>query len=194
MSVVKVGGGRGFIVEDPACVERRLVVTAGHCLPHLPEAHPFEAFDRVYQNLLGALGAEPMVWAECLFVDPIADMAVLRTPDNQTFYEQADAFEALTENRPGLSMAHVKSGPGWFLSLDGKWTSIRLESRAWTYLEIDPTEFGQSGSPILNEHGEAVGVVSAGTESNGKNQRCGSQPILSRNLPAWLARAVRSVQ
>jgi len=128
------------------------------------------------------------------FVDPIADMAVLRTPDNQTFYEQADAFEALTENRPGLSMAHVKSGPGWFLSLDGKWTSIRLESRAWTYLEIDPTEFGQSGSPILNEHGEAVGVVSAGTESNGKNQRCGSQPILSRNLPAWLARAVRSVQ
>jgi hypothetical protein len=53
--VVKVGGGRGFIIEQristtaikpkrigklrlPPFVERRRVITAAHCLPNLPPA------------------------------------------------------------------------------------------------------------------------------------------------------------
>jgi V8-like Glu-specific endopeptidase len=57
-------------------------------------------------------------------------------------------------------------------------------------LSIDPTEAGQSGSPILNDAGQAVGVIVIGTETgeSGKriNQRSGPQPILMRNLPGWL--------
>jgi len=38
--------------------------------------------DRTYKRLLGTLDAKELtVWAECLFVDPIADLAVLGVPD-----------------------------------------------------------------------------------------------------------------
>jgi hypothetical protein len=30
-----------------------------------------------------------MVWAECLFGDPVADIAILSTPDRQEQYRQA---------------------------------------------------------------------------------------------------------
>jgi hypothetical protein len=33
--------------------------------------------ERTYRALLGPLGAEPTVWAECLVADPIVDIAVL---------------------------------------------------------------------------------------------------------------------
>jgi hypothetical protein len=39
---------------------------------------------------------------------------------------------------------------------------------------------GQSGSPILNESGEAVGVIAVGTNFEWH----GPQPILCRDLPA----------
>ena len=36
-----------------------------------------------------------MVWAECLFADPVADIAVLGVPDEQYLSSEAAAFEAL---------------------------------------------------------------------------------------------------
>ena len=94
-AVVKVGkGGRGFIVETKR--GDRVVITATHCLTAikpLPPAHPFSyTEERTYGNLLGPLGkAKPTVWAECLFADPLADIAVLCSPDEQALFEQADA-------------------------------------------------------------------------------------------------------
>jgi hypothetical protein len=35
--------------------------------------------ERIYAELIGPLGAEPTVWAECAFVD-LADLAVLCSP------------------------------------------------------------------------------------------------------------------
>jgi hypothetical protein len=74
--VVKVGGGRGFIIEAK---HSRLVVTAAHCLPHFPPPVSIAGYDeRTYQDLLGALDdPTPRVWAELVFADPIADIAVL---------------------------------------------------------------------------------------------------------------------
>jgi hypothetical protein len=37
------------------------------------------------------------VWAESAFIDLIADIAVFSAPDNQELYEQAQAYEELTE-------------------------------------------------------------------------------------------------
>jgi len=36
-----------------------------------------------------------MVWAECLFADPVADIAVLRSPDHQALSDKAAAYEGL---------------------------------------------------------------------------------------------------
>ena len=46
-----------------------------------------------------------MVWASCLFVDPIADIAVLGQPDNQALIEEAAAFDALMVSAGTLAVA-----------------------------------------------------------------------------------------
>src|SRR5262249_44463616 len=73
-AVVTVGDARGFIIEH---TQHRLVVTAAHCLPKLPPAHPASYNHERTWKLLAPLGEKPAVRTECLFVDPIADIAVL---------------------------------------------------------------------------------------------------------------------
>ncbi len=88
-SILKVGDGRGFVVNG----ERdRLVITAAHCLPRFPPCHAASYLEeRTYAALLGVLGRKkPTVWAECLFVDPVADIAVLGPPDDQELSDEYD--------------------------------------------------------------------------------------------------------
>ena len=94
-AVVTVGEGRGFVIDtDP-----RLVVTAAHCLPHLPPACSVMYLEeKTYKDLLAPLGnRKRTVWAECLFIDPVADIAVLGTPDDQALDEEAVAYDDLVE-------------------------------------------------------------------------------------------------
>jgi hypothetical protein len=105
-AVLRVGDGRGFVVESRDIFVQQLVLTAAHCLPHLPPAHPAMYLrDRTFKNLLGPLGGECTVWAQCLFVDPMADIAVLGPPDDQAMIQQVYAYERLTEDRPALPIA-----------------------------------------------------------------------------------------
>lgn len=102
-AVIRVGGGRGFIVEHQDFLghPERIVITAAHCLPHLPPPHPASyTEERTYGALLGPLKGKRTVWAECLFVDPITDIAVLGSPDNQEMHEEAAAYEKLTDVTP----------------------------------------------------------------------------------------------
>lgn len=226
--VLKVGHGRGFIIEHRVKISKapplpkdlkhisqtrvqfyfmkhRLVLTAAHCLPQFPKLGlgALDEWARHYKGLLGSLdGKTKDVWAECLFVDPVGDVAVLGTPDTQELGDQADAYASLTgdgadvglvEDVPFLQIGTPRSGRGWVLSLDGRWVQSRLDVSSYigrTSLGIDPTEPGQSGSPVLNDAGEAVGLISSGHESTSKsgkpeNHRA-CQPILTHNLPGWL--------
>src|SRR5262245_24344612 len=97
-SIIRVGDGRGFIVEDTASTRRvsRIVMPAAHCLPDFPPATAASFVEeRTYKALLGPLGQRRSVCAECLFADPIADLAVLGSP--QGFFEEARKYEALVE-------------------------------------------------------------------------------------------------
>jgi hypothetical protein len=183
---VTVGDGRGFLVE----VRRsRLVITAAHCLPHLPLPHPGSyTEERTYPQLLGPLGVAPVVSAQCLFADPIADLAVLCQPDSQAFVDEAITFEDLVENRPALQIgALTEPGPGWLMTLGGQWVRCTLDvggsSGGWlsSLLIADAPEEavapGTSGSPILDVDGRAVGVISVGEMFN---------PPLAPSLPGWL--------
>jgi hypothetical protein len=214
--VVKVGDGRGFIVihrvrvklpplkKHPQSVlergeiffsKHRVVVTAAHCLPCLPPAHAAsDSFERTYKCLLGSLdGSKKEIWAECLFADPVADIAVLGCP-NANLEDEYEAYGSLTDDAPFLRIGTAKSGPGWVLSIGGRWIRSRLEmfsGMGGESLMIDPTEPGMSGSPILNDAGLAVGMIALGTETvresgERKNERSGPQPILVQNLPGWL--------
>jgi hypothetical protein len=204
-AVVKVGaGGRGFIVETEQ--GDRIVITAAHCVAaddrQLPRAHPWSYLhERTYQRVLGPLGkAKPTVWAECLFADPLADIAVLGSPDSQELSDQAEAYEALTSVAPFAVGAAPKQGvkrienpfkstkfPSSFevrtpgkcaalvLSLAGEWIECTVTRRG-PWLAIDQESIvkgGMSGSPIVSRAGLAIGLISTDNLS----------PVLLEALP-----------
>src|SRR5262249_48680971 len=83
--------------------------------------------ERTYGNLLGPLNGGCKVCAECLFVDPIADIAVLGTPDTQAYSEESEAYDQLIDPLPALPIAaawpqptEFKLTPGGSMLIDGK--------------------------------------------------------------------------
>lgn len=183
-AVLRVGDGRGFLVEWR---HRRFVITAAHCLPYLPgTSHPAAYLEEhTYANLLGPLGAVPAVWAELLFLDFVSDVAVLGTPDTQELSEHADAFDHLVDDRPVIRAATVPAeSPGWILTLDDGWIACTVRTNAYWRgrVSIDGAKVvgGMSGSPILLHDGRAAGVVSC-TDFH---------PRLDTDLPGWLLTAL----
>jgi hypothetical protein len=186
--VITACSGRGFVVEGAG---ERLVITAAHCLPFVPPAQSFFGpKERVYGPLLAPLGEEPRAWAVCRFVDPIADIAVLGSPDSS----HADEYKALTGTATALSIASALRNPVNFwvparlLSLDGRrWFSCTVRhfgGPLWITHAAEGIRSEMSGSPIATEIGTAIGVVctAAAPWVGGPN------PRLTHNLPGWLLR------
>jgi hypothetical protein len=58
-AVIRVGEGRGFVVKSrDRNAPERLVITAAHCLPGLPNVLEGPYGDRTYKSLLGRLGRD----------------------------------------------------------------------------------------------------------------------------------------
>ncbi len=197
-AVIRVGkGGRGFVVEDKR--GQRFVITAAHCLPsrpddqRLPPPHGASYLEeRTYEELLARLGEQPSVSCECKFVDPIADIAVLGTPDNPALSE---AYEKLFDTATPLLIAEPPSEVmasevarlaelrksvraerlaqrakrecrAFLLSLNQRWFPCKVQHLLNGPLSIvEPAKDiarGMSGSPIISEDGKAIGVVCLG--------------------------------
>jgi hypothetical protein len=202
-AVLRVGGGRGFVVErrrHTGSGVERIVITAAHCLRELPP--PGFADEYLYRGLLGPLRGKRTVWAECLFVDPVADIAVLGSPDNQMLSNQAAAYDRLIDGMEALQVTEAPaqgerllmsgdakirvptpgSGGAYVLSLGGRvLEGIVSRSARWlSFRSVDPIKAGMSGSPILSPTGEAIGLIS--TSDMG--------PPLLDCLPAHILRAL----
>jgi len=61
--------------------------------------------EAAFDLLLAPLGAEPSVSAECLFADPIGDIAVLGPPDGQELPDLWEAYDRLVESADTLMIA-----------------------------------------------------------------------------------------
>jgi hypothetical protein len=89
--IITLAHNCGFVVDSS---RGRLVITAGNCLSSLaPCDTPTYADKRTYRAPLGPLGDEPTVTIECLFVNPVADIAVLGPPDDQTWFVEPIAYK-----------------------------------------------------------------------------------------------------
>ena len=209
-SVITVNNGRGFVIEHRSLFDvgnglkrlrRKLVLTASHCLPHPPVMPCYSYQETTYANLLSPLGEQPSVWAECLFFDPVSDLAILGEPDNQEFGEQNEKYALLVDGRKSFTIAAPETGEGYMLALDGlSWQPTRLEvhETIWgTGLSTGATRAGQSGSPIVDAKGRSVALVSIGAEQmdlksgSRTNMDAGPQPILKLQLPSWVLKTVR---
>jgi hypothetical protein len=196
-SVIRVGDGRGFIVKTSRY--ERYVITAAHCLPHFPPNVGLGVYGEeiTYRDLLGPLGdKQPKVWAECHFVDPIADVAVVGSPDCQELFEEAEAYEALTDEASAIRIGKASSGAAWVLTRAGHWSRCMVTGPNWAGRlritdALEGIEGGMSGSPILDTDGKAISLVSTscGVGSNSVHSE-GVAPTLTDNLPGWLLRLV----
>ena len=213
-TVLQVGDGRGFII---ATKRARYVVTGAHCVEPLPPAQPArDISDAIYRNFIGPLGGERHVWAECVFIDLIADIAVFGEPDD---CEHALAYVELTEQAtpfpigklrfsrqrlppreavmridgerrtfvlPSLQGPREASSDARMLSLDGKWFSCRVKSRGRS-LWIQ-----KAAQPIVGGmSGSPIilpdgGAVGMVCVSAEGRRDGGPNPMLAANLPAWL--------
>ena len=158
---MRVGGGRGFVIEKNGA---RFVITAAHCLTApvtvrgdiaskgatLPPAHGASySEERIYPRLLGSLGAKPSVPVECLFVDPVADLAVFGPVDGQELYDEAQAYEELVEARDPLPLGSLtfsyRRHPGSSLTVDGHKVKVKGF--------VDPTPIAESDAWLLSLEG-----------------------------------------
>ena len=189
-AIIAVGEARGFVVNtDP-----RLVVTAAHCLPQLPPAYAASSReDRTYRELLGRTDeTQHKVWAECLFADPVSDIAVLGQPDNQALYDQADAYVSLVWDAFELEVSEpADRGRAWLLGLDGEWGQCIVihagQGSLWIEEAANGIVGGMSGSPILNDEGAAIGVLGTSSGSvDDLHTEGGPEASLRHKLPGWL--------
>jgi hypothetical protein len=203
--VVAVGQGRGFVIQ---AAEDRLIVTAGHCLPLVQRYYSAaDANERTYPSLIGLLDWSeagpgklsdevPRVWAECLFVDPVADVAVLGPPLCADVYEEIRTYRDLMERVEPLSITDPpEKSKAHLLSLEGQWFKCDVENfggRLWLSHAAEFIVGGMSGSPIVADDGSAIGVMC--TSSGGLNEKHtdgGPNPSLVGNLPGWLLRELK---
>ena len=197
-TVITVGEGRGFVVEHRG---EHLVVTASHCLPWLPSGFGIAySEEHVYRNMLGPLGSAPTVACECLFINPIADVAVVGVPDTQTYSDEADGYRALLEYATPFRITEApEKARGFLLSLEGEWFGCQvqwmksIDGPLWLSKLAQSIEGGMSGSPIVSENGNAIGIVATSVMEKGKDAATdefgASNPRLTRDLPLWLLRA-----
>jgi hypothetical protein len=154
--------------------------------------------ERTYGSLLAALGEAPSVWAECLFANPIADIAVLGSPDGHELWEEAGAYEALVASTTPMAIADApEEGRAWLLSLKQEWFGCVAQhingGPLWTSDAEQPIVGGMSGSPILSADGKAIGIccLSAGSAAepssigDDDHRGGGPNPRLLRDLPGW---------
>ncbi|QIG93465.1 trypsin-like peptidase domain-containing protein [Bradyrhizobium sp. 6(2017)] len=191
-AVISVGGGRGFVIEGP---DDRLIITAAHCLPAMPPAIPSSyTEERTYEGLLSPLGAaERPVWAECLFVDPVSDLAILGPPDGQELPEPFDAYLSLVDSCHTVEVGTCDPEDDvWLLSLDGEWHPCgakHVGGGVWFHGADHGIHGGMSGSPAINRDGQAVAVVSVSSSAD-HHTSGGPNPNLAVHLPGWAIQLV----
>ena len=179
-SLLRVGYGRGFVVAGYEWPVDRYVITAAHCLLTIPRhqtrscksLHDEQHQDMTLPGLVGPLDDEAMLEAECIYIDPTADIAVLSCPSPRAFEEEPDEAEAdlalidaVVPLKLGDSGPLYKS-PAYLIALDGRLVGcvVRHDNTAnslWIEAAIGSIADGMSGSPVLSREGKAIGIVAS---------------------------------
>ena len=130
--------------------------------------------------------------------EPCCDIAVLEEPDNQVFFDESDIFDEFCEKTEPVPvcMAKLKAGEQYEVHIythKHEWMQGtgqvfgRAPRRMLHTVFPKSVESGTSGSPIVNQDGELVALLSnGGIESR--------NPLVSQALPVWVVETIRAEQ
>jgi len=177
-------GGQGVLVNG------HLVLTAAHCIDFTCTGGM--VLGDYCIETINAGGRE--LKAAVVAVEPVSDIAVLGTLDNQVFYKEAEDFESFCAETKPVPLCkrsfvrfrefgiHVYTHKGtWIRGIAVQYSGNGQQIAITTCEQI---EGGTSGSPVINDRGELVGIVSTG----GSKTNLMPRPHLA--LPVWVRRRI----
>ena len=196
-------GGRGVLVSG------NVIITAAHCVNYVTDGSMvlnWEHFTETINTHLGEFQATPIA------VEPVADIAALSSPSDQVLPDEAMDFSEYCDQVAPVKLAAPMTPPKWNGSshkyhripvniFTHRNTWIRGEATRASkddgqiYIESDELiEGGTSGSPIVSDNGELVGIVSNSSEPNEGMNISGSSPQPSLTLPVWLYNNIKHAE
>ncbi len=184
-------GGQGVLVYG------NMILTAAHCINYSCDGSMVlgDHFIEDFQSGERELKVSP--WA----VEPMADIAVLGSLDNQTFDDEAEAFEQFCEETEPVPLCRdehelFKRFEVFIRTHHHTWvrgTAIQVQPgiRSLGVEADEPITGGTSGGPIVNSNGELVGIVSNFSDVDGTDMlSTGGSPRPHLALPVWVCREV----
>lgn len=178
-------GGQGVLVGGG------LILTAAHCIDFECKGGMAlgDYFIEDIRTTKGKLKAAPLA------VEPVSDIAVLGSLDQQVLFREAEKFENFCEKVKPISLClddfePFKDFPVYIYTHRGKWVTARahqsykMANTLWIEAE-DPIKDGTSGGPIINESGALVGIVSSFSIPKGRMKSNGPSPRPHLCLPVW---------
>lgn len=184
-------GGLGVLVRG------NLIITAAHCIDFRCDG-PMALGDHFIEEIKTAEG-ELKVTPHA--VEPVNDLAVLGSLDEQVFWREAEDFERFCEHTKPVPLcrsefALFRKFRVRIYTHKGTWVTGSAEQccEDAQVLAVDADEQiegGTSGGPIVNDAGELVGIVSNFTlATDGQQKSNGLAPRPHLGLPVWACRRI----
>jgi hypothetical protein len=188
-------GGQGVLVAGG------FILTAAHCIQWNGDGG-MTMGEYYLEHVTTKSGAHFRVGPHA--AEPVSDIAVLGSLDDQEFCDDCDEFEQWCEATPAVPIAYTT--PAFrdplrvsILTHKGKWIDARIVRyvppgrplHGVLYIEADDRiEGGASGGPVVDSSGQLVGVVSHFSESAVDGKYIGRLPIVHLALPQWACAAI----
>ncbi len=152
-------GGQGVLVRGD------LIITAAHCIDYRCEGAMVLGYPFIETIKTG----EKELMVAPLAVEPVSDVAVLGSLDNQECNKEAGDFEEFCEHTKPVPLCSdfepFRKFKVNIYTHKGTWVtgSARVGGKGAQLIGVkadEQIEGGTSGGPIINDSGELVGIVS----------------------------------
>ncbi len=138
-----------------------------------------------------------------LAVEPVSDLAVLGSLDDQEFTKEAEDFEEFCEHTNPVPLCrrdfglfqkfivHIYTHKGIWVT--GSAMQCCEDAQALSVEANEQIEGGTSGGPIINDSGDLVGIVSHFSLAAEPQNKCsGLTPRPHLALPVWVCRRIQA--